>query len=285
MDITLARTFVEVVRCGSFVAAAEHLHVTQTTVTARIQGLESLLGCALFVRSRHGARMTANGERFLGHAAKLLQTWEAAQRDLPLPEGHDRLFAFGGEVSLCNPILFTWAARLRERSPSQAVRVEAGDGDTLQVKVERGDLDAALVYQPVYRPGIQVEQLLEEKLVQVSAIHHPEPYVYVDWGPEFRHQHDIALPHLVKAALHFNLGPLALQYLLQIGGRGYFRTRVVDRYIQAGRLQRVGDAPEFSYPVYLVYSRENRSVLLENAIGILKAAVVDDIDWSQRWVF
>ncbi|QID17673.1 LysR family transcriptional regulator [Nitrogeniibacter mangrovi] len=283
MDITLAKTFIEVVRCGSFVAAAEQLHVTQTTVTARIQSLEGLLGCALFVRSRHGAAMTANGERFLGHAAKLLQAWEAARRDLPLPDGHDTLFSFGGEVSLCNPMLFTWAARLREHAPSQAIRVEAGEGDALQLKVANGELDAALVYQPVYRPGIQVEQLLEEKLVQVGATQHPEPYVYVDWGPEFRHQHDIALPHLAKAALHFNLGPLALQYLLQFGGRGYFRTRVVDRYIASGQLQHVADAPEFSYPVYLVYSRENRSAFLEGALDILRTTRAEDIDWSQRW--
>ena len=60
MDITLAKTFIEVVRCGSFVAAAEQLHVTQTTVTARIQNLESMLGCVLFVRSRHGASMRNN---------------------------------------------------------------------------------------------------------------------------------------------------------------------------------------------------------------------------------
>ena len=43
MDLELARTFLAVVHNGSFVAAAERLHVTQTTVTARIQNLEALL--------------------------------------------------------------------------------------------------------------------------------------------------------------------------------------------------------------------------------------------------
>ncbi|MDX9875738.1 MAG: LysR family transcriptional regulator, partial [Spongiibacteraceae bacterium] len=58
MDIDLARTFLSVVRCGSFIAAAEQLHVTQTTVTARIHNLEGQLGCRLFVRNRGGARPT-----------------------------------------------------------------------------------------------------------------------------------------------------------------------------------------------------------------------------------
>ncbi|MBF3232891.1 LysR family transcriptional regulator, partial [Pseudomonas aeruginosa] len=44
MDIDLARTFLEIARSGSFVAAAERLHLTQTAVTARIQNLEGQLG-------------------------------------------------------------------------------------------------------------------------------------------------------------------------------------------------------------------------------------------------
>ena len=50
MDIELARTFIEIVRCGSFVAAAERLHVTQTAITARVQNLETQLNSKLFVR-------------------------------------------------------------------------------------------------------------------------------------------------------------------------------------------------------------------------------------------
>jgi Transcriptional regulator len=45
MDIDLARTFLEIIRSGSFIATAERLHITQTAVTARIQNLESQLSC------------------------------------------------------------------------------------------------------------------------------------------------------------------------------------------------------------------------------------------------
>jgi DNA-binding transcriptional LysR family regulator len=44
MDITLARTFLEIVDSGNFVRAAERLHVTQTAVSVRVQTLEELLG-------------------------------------------------------------------------------------------------------------------------------------------------------------------------------------------------------------------------------------------------
>ncbi len=284
MDIDLARTFLEIIRSGSFIATAERLHITQTAVTARIQNLENQLSCRLFVRNRAGARLTADGERFAAYARQLVQTWEAARRDLPLPRGYGELLTLGAEVSLCNPLMLAWLQRLRQALPGHAVRLEVGSGDELQKKLDLGVLDAALVHQPEYLPGLQVEQLLEEKLIQVVQAQNPTPYLYVDWGPAFRKQHNQALPEYTRAALSFSLGPLALQYLVQCGGRGYFRTRVVQRYLEEGVLKRVEQAPEFSYPVYLVHARASESPALLKAVELLREVALDDYDWS-RWYY
>ncbi|MDY7565572.1 LysR family transcriptional regulator [Pseudomonas sp. RTC3] len=283
MDIDLARTFVEIARYGSLVAAAERLHVTQTAITARVQKLESHLNCTLFIRNRAGAKLTADGEAFVAYANQLVQTWEAARRDLPLPEGYRNVLHIGGEVSLCNPLMLSWVQQLREKIPTHALRAEIGDGKQLLQQLELGVLDAALVYQPTYWPGLQVEQLLEEKLIQVRLTSNPEPYVYVDWGDDFRKQHDAALPDQAKAAIGFNLGPLALHYILENGGAGYFRTRVVQSYLDSGVFERVPKAPEFTYPTYLVYSRDRDSAVLQSAFELLRNIVKADSDWSQRW--
>jgi DNA-binding transcriptional LysR family regulator len=282
MDIELARTFLQVARSGSLLGAAASLHVTQTAVTARLKNLESQLNCRLFERNKAGARLTPDGERFLAYAGQLVQTWEAACRDLPLPAGFGDRLTFGAEISLGNPLVLSWAIRLRERMPGHAVRAEVGEGEALQRKLQSGALDAAVVYQPDYTTGMHVEALLEEKLILVRATHRPGDYVYVDWGPDFRRQHDSALPGHARASLYFNLGPLALQYLLQSGGSGYFRTRVAQRYLEEGALERVKDSPEFSYPVYLVHARSAGSALRE-ALDILRHTVREDADWSQRW--
>lgn len=282
MDIDLTRTFLEIARHGSFIAAAERLHLTQTAITARIQKLEGHLNCTLFVRNRAGAKLTANGEAFVVFATQMLETWEAAQRDLPLPEGFDHVLHLGAEVSLCNPLMLEWIGALREQIPGYAIRSHMADGASLLRQLELGVLDAAVVFQPVYWPGLQVEQLYEEKLVMVRAAN-PEPYVYIDWGEVFRRQHDSALPDKAKAALSVNLGPLALQYILEHGGSGYFRSRVVASYVENGQLTRVPKAPEFSYPTYLVYSRERDSQALQQAFKALREVVASDSDWSQRW--
>ncbi|MEE3158793.1 MAG: LysR family transcriptional regulator [Pseudomonadota bacterium] len=283
MDISLARTFLEVVRSGSLIAASEQLHVTQAAVTARIQSLESQLNCRLFVRNRGGARLTRDGELFVTYANQLVQTWEAAQRDLPLISGIDSVLHLGCETSLYNPLMLHWVRLLRAEQGSQAVHTEVGEGAALQRRLEQGTLDAALVFQPSYWPGLQVEELLEEKLIQVCLPSQPEPYIYIDWGDAFRQQHDRALPDKAKAELTFNLGPMALQYLLSCGGSGYFRTRVVQSYLDSGQLQRVPRAPEFSFPTWLVYARERDSAVLQQAITLLRQAATDSHDWSQRW--
>ncbi|SFU00326.1 LysR family transcriptional regulator [Pseudomonas marincola] len=282
MDIDLTRTFLEIARHGSFIAAAERLHLTQTAVSARVQKLESHLNCTLFIRNRAGAKLTADGEAFVVFATQMLETWDAAQRELPLPDGFHHVLHLGAEVSLCNPLMLKWIGALREQIPSYAIRTEMAEGMTLLRLLERGVLDAAVVFKPEYWPGLQVEQLFEEKLVMVRAAN-PDPYVYVDWGEGFRRQHDSALPDKAKASVSINLGPLALQHILENGGSGYFRSRVVESYIEKGYLQRVPKAPEFSFPAYLVYSRERDSQTLQHAFSALREVVASDTDWSQRW--
>ncbi|MEA9978567.1 MULTISPECIES: LysR family transcriptional regulator [unclassified Pseudomonas] len=283
MDIELAKTFLEIIRCGSLIAAADRLHVTQTAITARVQKLESSLNSKLFIRNRAGAKLTADGEAFIVYANQLVQTWDAALRDLPLPEGVHKILHIGGEVSLCNPIILDWVREIQIAIPAYAIKTETRDGPTLLRQLELGFLDAALVYQPAYWPGLQVEKVLEEKLILVRLIIKPEPYVYIDWGDTFRKLHDAALPEKARASLSFNLGPVALQYILDNGGSGYFRTRVVQSYIESGVLERVRSAPEFSYPTFLVYSRNRSSPELQLAIKLLHNIVTMDSDWSQRW--
>src|SRR3546814_14891525 len=87
MDIELARTFVEIVSTGSFIKAADRLHVAQTTVSARVRLLEQQLGRPLFVRNKAGATLTPAGEQFSRFAPAFLQLRQRAQQPRPRPEG------------------------------------------------------------------------------------------------------------------------------------------------------------------------------------------------------
>lgn len=279
MDIQLAHTFLAIVRCGSFIAAAEQLHVTQTAISARVRTLENLLNCQLFIRSRQGAALTDDGQHFVHYATQLVQTWEASRCSLPLPKGaHERL-SIGCEVSLWNPLLIDWLDQLRRVYPHLAIRAEVGEPARLQHTLRQGLVDVILVHQPEYHPNLQVEQILEEKLILVQSAVNAEPYVFVDWGGDFRKQHDTALPQYARSSLELDLGPLALQAILKGGGRGYFRTRVVQPYLDSGEMVAVPHSPEFSYPVFILHGRQANALLI-HAIATLRNTLNKHKPWK-----
>jgi len=275
MDINLARTFLEIVSSRSFAQAAEQLHVTQTAVSARVKTLEELLGRKLFVRNKSGASLTAAGEQFVRHAMALVQAWEQARHQMTVPPGRRALVTVGCEISLWQPLLLDWLLWMRQGAPDLALRTEVGVAEDLLERVAHGTLDIVIAYAPRQRPGLRIELLIEEKLVLVTTsptLEMPQAadYVYVDWGPEFAAQHSLAFPELSSVGVSSSLGPLGLEYLLTVGGAGYFRQNVARKYIKEGRLHRVPGAPEFLYPAYAVYAGNADMKVLESALAGLR---------------
>lgn len=280
MDIDRARTFLEIVHCGSFLRAADRLHVTQTTVSARIRTLEEELGRQLFVRNRNGAQLTPAGREFERFAQSFVQVWERARHQLALPVGRTGAVALGGELSLWNPLLLDWLVHMRKSRPQIAIHAHVGVPDQLVEQLRTGVLDIAALYAPKLLPGFRVELLQEEQLVLVRA---PSPdgetasapdYVYVDWGPLFAMQHGTGSPVFGEPGLLVGLGPLGLSYILRAGGMGYFRKGSVAPHIAAGELELVEGAPEFTYPAYAVYAEASEGrPEMQDALAGLKQVV------------
>lgn len=69
--------FVAIADAGQISKAALRCHVTQSSITASLKGLEETVGASLFTRHSNGVRLTEAGVRFLRHA----QLIEAAVKD------------------------------------------------------------------------------------------------------------------------------------------------------------------------------------------------------------
>jgi DNA-binding transcriptional LysR family regulator len=282
MDIELTRTFLEIVSTRSFIRAAEHLNVSQTTVSARVRSLEERLGRALFVRNKAGASLTPAGEQFLRFAPTLLQLWERARHQLAIPSGRNAILAIGGELSLWHPLMLDWLLWMREHATDIALRVQVGLPEDLTTQVAEGVLDLAVTYAPRNRPGLKIEQLLAETLVLVTtdpdaSPRSPTDYVYVDWGPNFAFHHGLSLPNVTNPGLFVGLGPLALSYIVQAGGSGYFRTRAVQPYLASGKLHLVTAAPSFSYPAYAIFSADADEGPIKQALDGLRAVAAAEV--------
>lgn len=280
MDIELARTFLEVIGTGSFVAAAQRLNVTQSTVSTRIKLLEEQLGVRLFVRNKGGAALTAAGAQFQRPATALIRVWEQARRDAALPPGHSVALRIGGEAGLWNRRLHRWVPWMRQHAPDVALRCEVGLPEGMTQDLLEGVLDIAVMYSPQSRPSLKVELLTSEQLVLVEAdtrdgASGPREQVYVDWGEEFRRSHRLAFPDLPSPALFIGLGTLGFSYLLHVGGTGYFPADLVHPQLASGAVRLVSGAAAFDLPIYAVHAADADARALEPALLGLRATLAN----------
>ncbi len=280
MDTELARTFLSVITSGSFVAAAQRLHVTQSTVSTRIQRLEETLGAELFVRNKAGTTLTAAGRQFQRHAALLTRTVEQARHEIGIVSGFRATLTVCGRFGLWEDLLLRWLPIFAALAPDVAVRALIGFEEDLMQALIDGRASIGVMYTPQARPGLTVEPLLEERLVMVStrAGSPSEPagdYIYVDWGTEFFAQHSLAFPNFTGAALTVNTGWLGLQRILACGGAGYFPARMLREHELVGRLHRVAGAPEFRLPAYLCFPAKADSEPLALAVDTIRRVAAD----------
>lgn len=261
MDTELARTFLAVAATGNFVAAAGRLHVTQSTVSARIHTLETTLGARLFQRGRNGAELTPAGKRFLRHAKHLVRTVEQAVHDVGLPQGFRDVLTLSGRIALWEGFLPHWVDWMRKAAPDVSLRLEIGfEADIMQGLIE-GTVDIGVMYTPTSRPGLTVEPLFDETLLLVTsdlARGWPdEGYIHIDWGPEFHAQFSDHHPEVPAPTLVANIGWLGVQQLLTYGGSGYFPQRLVRHYLEAGQLWHLPGSPQVRLPSWMVFPRDS----------------------------
>ena len=274
MDIEQARTFLAIAANGSFLEAARQLHLTQSTVSARIQRLEEELDAQLFVRNRSGANLTQAGKRFMEYAKRLVLTAEQARHEIGLPRRYRATIRMGGRIALWEGFLPQWVGRMRAAAPDIAIRSEIGFEEDLMRHLIEGTLDIGLMYSPTHSAGLIVEHLFDETLVLVST--RPDErgpgddYIYIEWGPGFYAQHAQSYPDLERPQQMANIGWLGIQLLLANGGSCFLPARIASAFIDAGRLHHFAHSPEYIHPAHMVYPRKSDNPVIAQALSLLR---------------
>lgn len=269
MDIDQARTFLAISAHGSFLEASRHLHLTQSTVSARIQRLEDELGSRLFVRNRSGASLTLDGRRFMDYAKRLVLTADQARDDIGLPEQYRGSLRVGGRIALWEGFLPQWVGWMRQQASDVVIHSEIGFEEDLMHRLIEGSLDIGLMYTPRHSPGLIVEHLFDETLVLVST--RPDEtgpgddYVYIAWGPGFYAQHAQSYPDLARPPQIANIGWLGIQLIITNGGSCFLPSRLAAPLISAGQLYRVKGSPQYALPAYMVFPRDNDNEMIQQA--------------------
>lgn len=167
MSIRNLRTLVAVADRGSFAAAARAVGLTQSAVSMQLRGLEDELQIKLFDRHRRPPALNDHGKRLVRRAREIVQLYERmAEAPAPDTAGVSGLIDVGAVPTALSGIVPRALAGLQRIHPHIAVNLVNGMSGELLQRVERGELDAALISEPNHVPADLVwRQVATEKIV------------------------------------------------------------------------------------------------------------------------
>jgi DNA-binding transcriptional LysR family regulator len=154
MTLKQLEAFYWAATCSSFAMAAERVHLSVSSLSKRIAELEASLGQVLFDRAGHRAALTEAGTRLLPLAGGLLQQADRLQQEMGSTTGLRGPCRLGvGELTA-----ITWLPRLVEAlaaaHPALEVSVHVDVGAALAERLDKGELDVAVIAGPASRSAL-----------------------------------------------------------------------------------------------------------------------------------
>lgn len=156
--------FEAVARLGSFLAAAEALHLTPSAISHRIKQLEEHLGQPLFERRHRAVVLTAAGRRYLAVVREALLRLDEASAVLRAPR-RERL-RISAAPALGSKWLVARVAEYQQGHPDLefTLGTATGLGPLLN-----GEADIGLRYGEEEWPGLLAWKLFEERVFPVCS--------------------------------------------------------------------------------------------------------------------
>jgi LysR family glycine cleavage system transcriptional activator len=256
---------------GNFSRAAQALFLTQGAVSRQVQRLEQDLGAQLFARHGRRVKLTAEGQRYLGHIEAAFQALSRATDEVRGDSSSVRI-----TVSTLPSFAAKWLSprlgRFYAQEPDIELRINASRG---LVDFAPGDVDLAIRYGPGGWPDVNAERLMSEWVCPVCSpslvrgtrrsrwrdligrtmlLHGDLPETWERWLARA----GIANPHAEKG-MRFNEDLALMQAAADGLGIALGRSALVERDLSAGLLVEPHDLRlKARYAYWLVTPRRKR---------------------------
>lgn len=186
LDIELLRTFQAVVRFGQFLAASSFLNKSPSAVSLHVRRLEALAGGRLLERDNQTVSLTPLGRRFALQSAELLLLHDRLLAGFTAPAASGRV-RLGISEEYAGALLGCTLPHLAADFPHIELEVETGSSGRLQSRLQRGQLDIALLVEPV--DGAPADS----HCVQTFGLTQPVWVAAHDYTPDFAKPVPLAL--------------------------------------------------------------------------------------------
>ncbi len=142
-------------RLGSFTAAAERLHSTQSAISMRIRDLEEALGQELFDRTARAARLTTKGQELVGYAERVMELMAEIKARI----GDPTIVSGIVRIGVTEYVALTWlpdlVRELNARFPRVTLEMNVDLTLSLLDKLRGGEIDLAMLPGPIVQPGLR----------------------------------------------------------------------------------------------------------------------------------
>ena len=163
MNYADIETFLELVRTRNLTKAAEHLFLSQSTVSNRLRNLENELGFSLFVRGkgRTTIELTRKGEEF----APIAERWRSLYEETELVKSSSY---FKLRIAVSESSYFTlvdpFVRAFGKENPQVRFDIRICDSEQIYELAEKGLIHFGFVSYEASYPRLVVEKLLEQEL-------------------------------------------------------------------------------------------------------------------------
>ena len=226
MNLLHIDAFLAIVEYNSITKAADKLFISQSTLSNRLDSLESEVGDILIERHR-GQRfisLTAKGEEFLLIAKK----WKSLSHETQhWMNGETSQVLRVGSVDSLNIYVFAGMLRsFKKSNPWISVNLSTHWSTTIHNFLDSHHIDIGLVPQSIRNNNIVSEPIFSENMVMISnslLSNYPDMVnpgelisdneVYFDWGPNYIIYHDSLWNPLENPAIIVDTPGLILQFM------------------------------------------------------------------------
>lgn len=189
--------FIEIVKSGALLKAAERLHVTQPALTTSVRKLEETIGSKLLVRARNGIRLTESGKIFFTSAQAILNEYNNSKAKLTAIHRLE-----GGQVNLgalpiaSNAFLPAALARFKKAHPNVGVTLSPSYNEMLLPSLKLGELDFVIGLEGEVdkMAGLTFTRILRDPICLIVRPDHPLASTTVR-SAERLHKFPVFIPH------------------------------------------------------------------------------------------
>ncbi|RUS47318.1 LysR family transcriptional regulator [Cohnella sp. AR92] len=275
MDLSHLEAFLAVCHTLNFTKAAEHLHISQSAVTARIKALEAEIGRTLFDRDNRNVSLTQAGSAFVPYAERMLRLFEESKTTLS--EQYEDYLIMSGPGAVWHYRYLERLLSFRREHPKTAIKFlsDIDPGYMIHDLLLDGTVHVAIRYDPPDHPKVSRQLLYEDEILLVSAeekgaagkadFYSPD-YCHIEWGASFPQWFAGIVGSGYIPSLALDHSTILLTLLLQGSVFGFLPRSIAQPYLDDRRLFRLPleepPPPVKAYASYLTEKRDHASVRL-----------------------